>query len=140
MGDSGAVVYILNLLFFNPLQSGSRVVILPSGAMRTLFSSDQCAEPGMCGNSWRGSWNVWKLASAPARGTMSEFARSVFLWSAAGSGLVPQQCASPTVVCCTSLSLEVCPPALVAAVLSLCFLPYHWRFLCRGFFMHSLPF
>lgn len=44
------------------LDSGPRAVTLPSGAMRTLCSSDRCAEPGMCGSSWRGCWSVWRSA------------------------------------------------------------------------------
>lgn len=79
MGDSGPAIYLPLHLFLNPLHSGLRVVTLPNGAMRTLSSSDRCAEPGMCGNSWRGSWNVWKLVSVLARETISVYARSVFL-------------------------------------------------------------
>lgn len=82
VGDSGSAVYLtapLPPLFFNPFHSGLRVVTLPSGAMRTLYSSDRCAEPGMCGNSWRGSWNAWKSVSVPARGTISVSERSAFL-------------------------------------------------------------
>ena len=79
-GDSGSATYPQLLPpFFNRLHSGPRVVTLPSGAMKTLYSSDQCAEPGMCGNSWRGSWNEWKLVSAPAKGTIFVYARSAFL-------------------------------------------------------------